>query len=178
MNETELDTYIHENIQGVFGGYEYELFKREVGKLKPGQIYLEIGVDEGKSMTVAHYYAKKGVYLIGIDINDVPPHAVSMGRGNFAVKDGQIGLDKNGFFIHGDADVFADIWDRKIDLLFIDGHHDYESVKNNTLNWESKVKKGGVIMFHDYDHVETKQWLDEHYNKKEIFGGKIVKVVI
>jgi len=171
----KLNQYISDHIQGVFG--EYELFKEEVGKLEPGQIYLEIGVDEGKSMTVAHHYAKEGVYLIGIDISDVPPHEVSIGRGPFAVKDGLIGIGKKGFFVHGDADEFAALWTIPIDLLFIDGHHDYESVRKNTLQWEPFVKPKGIILFHDYDHPDTKRWLDEHYkNNKEVFGDKIVRV--
>jgi len=178
MNPGELSKYISDNIQGVFGGTEMEVFKEEVGKLKPDQVYLEIGVDEGKSMTVAHHYAKEGVYLIGIDINDVQVHEKSIGRGPFAIKDGLIGIGKKGFFIHGDADEFAALWTIPIDLLFLDPHHDYESIKQNALNWIPKVKKGGIVIYHDYDHEETKQWIDEyHGDNKEVFGNKIVRVI-
>lgn len=189
MTNEEINQFIGNNIQGVFGGCEMNLFRQELSKLRPGQIYLEIGVDEGRSMTVAHLLAPKGVKIIGIDIHDVQPHAVSVGRAPWAEQSGIIGLGKDGFFVHGDADKFAELIQcinpepgesmRFINVLFIDGHHDYESVKNNTLRWESFVEYGGVILFHDYDHPDTKRWLDEHYgNKKEVFGGKIVKVQI
>lgn len=178
-NLDELNQHIIENIQGMFHLADMAVMKQEIEKLKPGQIYLEIGVDEGRSMAVAHHYAKKGVFIIGIDIHDVYPHPASIGRGVFAEQEGIIGIKKRGFFIHGDADEFVELWDEEIDLLFIDGHHDYESVKKNTLKWEGEVKKGGTILFHDYDHPDTKRWLDEHYgDDKEIFHGKIVKVVV
>ena len=174
MNKEQLDQYIKDHIQGVFG--EYEVFKEEVSKLKPGQIYLEIGVDEGKSMTVAHHYAKKGVYIIGIDFHDVPPHKVSIGRGPFAESQGIIGHKKPGFFVHGDADVFSELWDVDIDLLFIDGGHSYEEVKENTLNWERFVPPGGTILFHDTDSPGVMDWLNEHYSNWENIGDKIGRV--
>jgi hypothetical protein len=178
----EIDQIINNQIQGVFGGVEMNLFRQELSKLKSGDVYLEIGVDEGRSMTIAHLLAPEGVKVIGIDIYDVPPHSVSVGRGPWAVKVGMIGREKDNFFIHGDADNFADFLDfymadNFINVLFIDGDHNYDGVKKNTLKWEPFVKQGGVILFHDYDHLETKRFLDEYYgDNKEVFGGKIVKV--
>ncbi len=179
MNIQELDQHIKDHIQGVFGGYEMDLFKKEVSKLKPGQIYLEIGVDEGRSMAVAHHYAKEGVYIIGIDFHDVPPYnKISVGRGPFAEQEGIIGHKKKGFFIHGDADVFSELWETDIDLLFIDGGHSYEEVKENTLNWERFVPPGGTILFHDTDSPGVMDWLNEHYSNWENIGGKIGRVKI
>lgn len=37
----------------------------------------------------------------------------------------------------------------KIDLLFIDGAHDYAGVKTDFLTYSSLVREGGVIAFHD-----------------------------
>lgn len=174
----ELDYYIRDNIQGMFGEADMKVLKEEIEKLEPGQIYLEIGVDEGRSMAVAHHYAKEGVFIIGIDIHDVYPHPASIGRGVFAEKEGIIGIGRRGFFIHGDADEFVELWNKPIDLLFIDGHHNYDSVKDNALKWIPKVKEDGVVLYHDYDHPETKQWIDEyHGNDIEVFHGKTVRVV-
>jgi len=40
--------------------------------------------------------------------------------------------------------------DLKIDLLFIDADHSYKGVSDDWKNWSPFVKKGGVIVFHDY----------------------------
>ena len=39
--------------------------------------------------------------------------------------------------------------DASIDLLHIDGHHSYDSVKGNFDSWIGKVSPQGVILFHD-----------------------------
>jgi hypothetical protein len=37
-----------------------------------------------------------------------------------------------------------------LDLVFIDGDHSYESVKQDIALWEPKVRPGGIIAGHDY----------------------------
>ena len=39
--------------------------------------------------------------------------------------------------------------DGSIDLLHIDGSHEYEEVKSDFEKWLPKVKKGGRILIHD-----------------------------
>ena len=45
--------------------------------------------------------------------------------------------------------------DASIDLLHIDGSHLYEDVKHDFLTWKNKVKKDGVIFFHDISEEEV-----------------------
>ncbi len=40
-------------------------------------------------------------------------------------------------------------WNKPIELLFIDGAHDYESVKADFFFWSPFVVDGGIIAFHD-----------------------------
>ena len=173
----ELDKHIAPYIQGGFGPADMAVMKEEIEKLRPGDVYLEIGVDEGRSFRTAYEYAKPGVYLLGIDIHDhydVPD--VTIGRAKFMEQEGMVGLGKRGFYIHGDADEFAFLFNT-VDLLFIDGHHNYESVKKNTLTWEHKVLHG-TILFHDIDHPDVLRWLNEYYGigKWEALHGKIGRV--
>jgi len=60
--------------------------------------------------------------------------------------------------------------DETVDFIFIDANHTYESVKEDSIIWLPKLKKGGIIAGHDYFtkvHAGVKQAVDE------IFGNKI-----
>ena len=56
-------------------------------------------------------------------------------------------LLENWHFTHQDANTV--VWDKLIDVLFIDGNHSYEGVKADYLKYEPFVKKGGLILMHD-----------------------------
>jgi hypothetical protein len=74
--------------------------------------------------------------------------------------------------------------DRSIDLLHIDGSHEYESVKKDFESWLPKLKKGGRILIHDIlvereDFGVKKFWEEASlkYNseiQEEAFGLGIV----
>lgn len=178
----ELDKHISAHIQGVFGRGDMALMKQEIERLGAGDVYVEIGVNEGRSARVAHEYADPLVYKIYIDIADVDPvEGITIGRGKWMEQEGMVGIGKRGFYVHGDADEFANLLSPNfisIDLLFIDGHHDYESVKKNTLMWEPYVSFTGTILFHDTDDPNVVRWLDEHYGvgKWENINSKIGRV--
>lgn len=167
----ELDKWIGERIQGGFGPADMALLKEEIEKLKPGDIYLEVGVDEGRSFTTAAHYAKEGVWIVGVDYIDPPARNKYMntptGEGGWnPTGTGLINIGAPRMFIHGDSQMVAKLWDKPISLLFIDGDHSYEGVKKDTLSWEPFVKKGGTILFHDTDYIGgVPVWLDDHYGK-------------
>lgn len=56
-------------------------------------------------------------------------------------------------------DALSDFEDHSIDLLHIDGSHEYKDVKNDFESWLIKMKHDGIIMFHDImdDYVLGKQ---------------------
>jgi predicted O-methyltransferase YrrM len=39
---------------------------------------------------------------------------------------------------------------QQIDMLFIDGDHSYEAVRDDILNWTPMLKEGGVLALHDF----------------------------
>ncbi len=54
--------------------------------------------------------------------------------------------------------------DDSIDIVFIDGEHTYSAIKNDINKWQSKVKMGGIISGHDYNHgnfPDIKKFVDE-----------------
>ena len=100
MTTDELRVHINSQIQAGISGLDMEVIKQEVEKLEPGQVYVEIGVDEGSSMRTAWEYAETGVFIIGIDIHDTQPTPThTIGRGPFMEQEGMIGINRKGFFI-------------------------------------------------------------------------------
>ena len=80
--------------------------------------------------------------------------------------------DKKSHFIHGFSynpksllSLKSIIKDEKIDFLFIDGDHKYESVMADYLLYKNFLKKGGIIGFHDYllpmHNFGVKRFLDD-----------------
>lgn len=56
-------------------------------------------------------------------------------------------------------------FNRKVDLLFIDGDHSYEAVKADVEAWLPKVKNEGMVVFHDIGWAEgVKTAVSEYVN--------------
>ena len=177
----ELDAYMTPFITGSFSLTDMEVLKEEVEKLKPGDVYLEIGVAQGKSLTTAYHFSKEGVITVGIDYFD--PHRrgefMNMTVGDFPNGHRIIGDGSDCIFIHSDARAVAKIWKTPINLLFIDGGHNYEDVKADTLEFMPHVIKGSTILLHDYDGQNAPgvpKWIDEKFPHAEILHGKIARV--
>jgi predicted O-methyltransferase YrrM len=61
--------------------------------------------------------------------------------------------------------------DESIDLVFIDGDHSYDGCLRDIKAWLPKVKKGGWICGHDYNHPKqgnVKKAVDEMFKKVEL----------
>lgn|GEM_PF-876356 len=58
-------------------------------------------------------------------------------------------LQDNLEFVKGDFSEVAKTWDKKIDILHIDGSHHYDDVKKDFETWSEFLNDGGVILLHD-----------------------------
>jgi len=59
--------------------------------------------------------------------------------------------------------------DKLCDFIFIDGDHSYEGCKADIEAWRSKIKPGGWLCGHDYDHPdqgEVKRAVDEAFGNE------------
>ena len=127
----ELDIKVN---PGAFSTLDMEVLVPEVEALKPGEVYLEIGVDKGKSLSVARMVAGELVSVFGVDLKKDPK------------VDGTV-------FFQGDSVEIAKGWmtHPKISVLFIDGDHSYEGCRRDIEAWYPYMKKDGVMLFHDCD---------------------------
>lgn len=66
--------------------------------------------------------------------------------------------------------------DGSIDFVFIDGAHDYESVKQDISDWVPKIRKGGIVSGHDYYESKSgklgvKRAVDEYVQEHDLVLG-------
>lgn len=134
---------------GAFSSLDAEVVVPYILKLKPGDIYLEVGVDKGKSLSIAKMVAKSGVIVAGVDLREDPKVPGTM-------------------FTRGDSVEISKTLKlpKKISVLFIDGDHSYKGCKRDILAWYPRMEKGGVMLFHDCDESSpgVVQAVFEFYN--------------
>jgi predicted O-methyltransferase YrrM len=108
---------------------------------------IELGVDYGFSLIELARHSRGTT--IGIDWFQGDPQTGHRNAEEIARKN----IKDSGFEIRIDKAKFDDAvsWypDGVIDILHIDGAHDYDSVKHDFETWFPKVRKGGVILLHD-----------------------------
>lgn len=153
-------------------------------------VVAEIGVDNGKTSNRL-LSAHKGLTLYMVDWWKKPP------AGNSYIDSGASipGKDNEyfkktyqncrniaakyygrGIIVRGESTRIAKEFDNNfLDLVFIDADHSYIGCRNDIIAWMPKVKTGGWICGHDYNHPdqgEVKRAVDEiFHNRKIILGG-------
>ena len=119
---TDIENYEHSRIQPA----DFNLI-RDTAK----GLYVEVGTFHGASAFAAEENADK---VWTIDIYDWQPKVYGSGT----------------FFFLGTSVDFINTQRQEIDILFIDGSHELDSVQKDIESLTPLVKKGGMIMFHDY----------------------------
>ena len=171
---------------------------KEVDKKKP-RIFLEIGVFHGvtaRNICELLYKTHKNDFkYIGLDLfaeneenkNEVIPNNIfknPLKRIYFkyikkqnpysieAVRDLLKKFEKNVHLIQGNSNkVLKKIDMRKIDFVFLDGGHEYNTVKNDLDNCIEVIEKGGTVICDDYNLGSApgvKKAIDEFVKKNEL----------
>jgi len=141
---------------------EYETRNEMIKQLVPeGATIVEIGVFQGEFAEVLADTNPKHLYLVdcwepqGINSGDVDGN--NMKRFSSGVELWNSVKEKYAFYpnisIHRQysSEFLKSIEDLSIDIIYIDGDHSYEGVKEDLNNAFPKIKKGGWIMGHDYE---------------------------
>ena len=174
MDKQRVIKVIESSITGALHGGEgerlYDLAKRCKGR----GVIVEIGSLLGKSTAYLGFGSKAGrnvkVYAIDpFDGGDLRPHSGFVkdliGKGSFFDKfmanmrkarllDIVVPIPKH-------SKEAVDDVKEPIELLFIDGAHDYEFVKMDILNYLPKVLTGGTVAFHDRNWPGVKRAIKE-----------------
>jgi len=104
--------------------------------LKP-KVILEIGIRKGVSTKAFAMAIHEGGFNCEHHCCDIDPKCIRV-------------IERyNGIPYIMDSEKLAEQWDKEIDILFIDGCHEYGHVKKDYLNFRDFVRKDGIIFFHD-----------------------------
>ncbi len=120
-----------------------------VSYLKP-KVIVDLGVDWGFS-TFSFAMPRIG-HVYGVDTFEGDDFTGKTGGYNYDYvlsKREKLFMDDNVTFIKGYFDDVAKTWDKRIDILHIDGDHKYESIKNDFDTWSKFLSDDGVILMHD-----------------------------
>jgi hypothetical protein len=61
------------------------------------------------------------------------------------------GFEDRAFMLRMKGDDAASLFqDESLDFVYIDANHTYDAVKKDILKWHPKVRKGGLLLGHDY----------------------------
>lgn len=150
--KTEKSLNIQNLIQEVgsknnFNWREHIDFAKWIVKRKNAKVIVDLGVDYGYS-TFSFGIPKIGK-VYGIDSFEGDGHAGERNTYDYVMEmQKKLGFDHI-TFIKGYFDEIAKIWDKKIDVLHIDGFHTYEAVKNDYETWSKFLNDDGIILMHD-----------------------------
>ncbi len=157
-----------------------QLYDLAVNVQENGRI-LEIGAGAGCSMvTMAIASKTRGIELTTIDLFQ---YANYLEYGYNITKESALdkflenmkfwGLDIK-LLREQSASACKKIEDKSVDLLFIDGSHQYSEVKADIINYSPKVKNEGILCGHDYQkcHPGVRKAVDEIFGKN---GFRVLK---
>lgn len=147
--------------------WELDQFLRVIGK---PQRVLEIGAWEGG--TLWHWLELADKVVIVDDqmrgLNDWQTWALEAGTK---------------FFWHWGDSRDAEIIERAqitgpYDLIFIDGAHEYDAVRDDWLNYSSMVAEGGLVAFHDIRPAEHRgHGVDRLWQEIKSAGSRTLEIV-
>jgi predicted O-methyltransferase YrrM len=128
--------------------------------------FCEVGCETlGLSDLILHEF--DGANVVSIDITNCNPNKVLELNEKFP--------ERFKFILESSLTSYTQFPDDHFDLVYIDTDpHKYDQLKQEIALWISKVKTGGILAFHDYDHPwhpDVKQCVDEYCkeNNKELF---------
>lgn len=144
------------NIEGWLSPQEGLFLFKLASKLSDNATLVEIGSWKGKSTI---WLGSAALKLKNVKVYAIDPHVGSIEKpkeykkinnySTFLANIQKAGLKNTVIPIKKTSSLASRDFNKTIDILFIDGAHDYKYVVKDFLNWHPKIKIGGWIIFHD-----------------------------
>lgn len=150
MKEKSYIQKIIRPIDGYLSDIEGHLLYSLASSCPPKCTIVEIGSFKGKS-TICLGKAlvqKKQCKIYAIDPHDSNSHCSTFADFQTNIKNNR--LEKVVIpLVKTSQEAAHEFNDQSLDMIFIDGDHSYEAVKQDIELWLPKLKTGGIIAFHD-----------------------------
>lgn len=144
---------IASGVQGWLTEDEGALLYRLAANCSCNGVIVEIGSWKGKSTIWLAHGSKAGA---NVSVYAVDPHTGSQEHGpdvwtfnEFKANIAKAGVEDVVVPVLMTSEEASRDWKQKIELLFIDGDHQYESVEKDFLLWFPHLNDGGIVAFHD-----------------------------
>ncbi len=132
---------------------------------------LDIGTSDGRSALSLGLHSKDSVHVYTVDIEV---------EEKFYKHVDYLELNHKVFFTRCTSKRLSELWKTPLDMVFVDGSHNYDDVVLDIQNWIPHIKKDGIIAFHDYGNQSfgVTQAIDEFEGKlfEKIDNYKLVYV--
>lgn len=160
--------------------FELKVICHIVRKYQPKQIF-EIGTFEGRTtLNMALNAPNSIIFTLDLAASELNNTKMDVEKGEIAyINKQQSGIrfvgkpaQKQIQQLYGDSATFDFLpYENTIDLMFVDGSHAYDYVVNDTEQALKIVKKGGIILWHDYTNWEgVRDALNHFYQNKTDFS--------
>jgi predicted O-methyltransferase YrrM len=179
----ELENRLIRTVDGWLSEKEGRLLSDLARRCKGRGVIVEIGSWKGRSTLYLAQGSKRGntVKIYAVDNHTGSPELVPrFGTDIWTFDEFARNIERFGVgdlvipIVKTSAEAAA-ITHEPVELIFVDGAHDYESVKKDFELWSPKVVDGGVIAFHDTDKPGPKKLVEEALYRSSSFRG--VRVV-
>lgn len=155
---------------------EVDALQEMARSLPTGAAIVNIGAGNGTS-GLAFMEARADLRLFTIDIQaESSPFGCLQGEEAVFRGAGFWG-DPRHTQIHGDSKEVGKAWAYgPVDLVFVDGGHQYHEAKGDIEIWLPLITPGGIMAVHDYEK-KVKAWHGVNKAVKELLVGKLEQVL-
>jgi predicted O-methyltransferase YrrM len=120
---------------------EVDFLKNLVTELPARPIIINIGAERGTS-TLAMLEQRNDAFIFSIDKAPCEQEMENLNRAELPVR--------KVVRLLGASQTIGTFWPFAVDMVFVDGDHSENGVRGDIIAWRDKIKKGGILAFHDY----------------------------
>ena len=159
------------NWSDIDGWFDFaDVYDEQVERADDGAVFVEVGLYKGRScgyLATAIRDSGKRIALYGVD----PFPRVDITAAAFLENMAACGVGTYVTLLHMPSVTAAKAFaDGAVDFVYIDGWHNYESVRDDIAAWRPKVKCGGTIGGHDGTRKEVTRAVTEAFGEYERMG--------